>query len=368
MAGALQDCPCCLPATHAVTGWRTNFTTTWQMLVNPNVGIGATGYPDDIYRTPGSTVAMDNIKIDPTNNFLYTSVGSQIRKWSATNFVTPVWTISPGTLSANNHQLIIDPLTGDIIFTPIISGVNRLYKVDSSGSLVYNVALFTGIGGPCCTDGSFIYMAGGTSVAKYLIGGTSVWFQSHGTLTRRGIACNATYVAVVSDRGTSPAPGGGSATQTVFVRDTATGALTWIHDHGARYWDCAYLSNGDLVCVGENISSVTMRCYDSSGAVKWNYNHKVGASVTATLYSITVDSSDNIYVVGDMSDKPGGFTTRKLDKNGNLIWSQDFGCGAVQGTGSGGNFADSYARGVAVNSAASKVYTCGFHYNFWRTF
>lgn len=100
----------------------------------------------------------------------------------------------------------------------------------------------------------------------------------------------------------------------------------------------------------------TVRKIDPNGFVIWQANHK------AACHDLVIDSSGNVYIVGDpvndagtiytSGSRAGFYTTRKYDNNGNLLWSADHGGSVI-------DFQNGYQAHITVDSSGN-VYTIAY--------
>jgi hypothetical protein len=93
--------------------------------------------------------------------------------------------------------------------------------------------------------------------------------------------------------------------------------------------------------------------YDTNGNTLWA---KSSSNINSSLESITMDSSENIYVVGyyhDDTENHDNAVLIKYDKNGNTLWEKS-------GTGS-----YSYFFGVATDFSGN-IYAAGYHGGFFN--
>jgi hypothetical protein len=234
--------------------------------------------------------------------------------------------------------------TGALIWAKSFGGDDAIYSksiaVDSSGN-VYTAGHFIGTAdfdpGPGTTN---LITVSAPSVFNYDVfvskldsSGNFIWAKSFG--------------GSLLDYGNSIAvDSSGSVYTTGFFRDTAD------FDPGVGVTN--------LTAVGEEDAFVSK--LDSSGALLWA--KRFGGGVTTQAYSITVDSSGNVYTTGDFSNtadfNPGVGVTNltavgqtdvfvsKLDSTGALIWAKGFG-GTLNETG----------ESISVDNSGN-VYTTGY--------
>ena len=87
-------------------------------------------------------------------------------------------------------------------------------------------------------------------------------------------------------------------------------------------------SSGNLYFVGSYTLSSVERPYlmkvDTSGSVVWAkwFDYNPGASQGGAFYSITIDSSDNVYVSGNYAPTRTQWILSKFDSSGTLAWTK----------------------------------------------
>ena len=134
---------------------------------------------------------------------------------------------------------------------------------------------------------------------------------------------------------------------------TQTGSSAWIATLGGTSLDIAQSavavgSSGNVYVCGYTNSTGAggvdglLAKYDASGAIQWQ--RTFGGTSNEYLRGITIDSSENVYVVGNTNSSPtAGITDLlivKYDSSGTLQWQRIFG-----GTG------QEYGYGVGVDSS-----------------
>ena len=136
-----------------------------------------------------------------------------------------------------------------------------------------------------------------------------------------------------------------SLTWQKFLRQTASGTFCLMYQ-------VAVDSSGNVYNVGyENGNSIWVVVkYNSSGVLQWKKNFTT-ASNQDQAHSIVIDSSSNIYIVGQGTPNYPEIYLLKIDTSGNLTWQTKLGLPASNYTVRG--------RGVAVDTSGN-VYVCGY--------
>jgi hypothetical protein len=325
-----EKCTDCLPP----FSYATKFSRIWNVVKTPDSG-AVTGSLLAC-SVPAVVINADDIALDPTKTYLYVSTragfggsgGGTLRRIKISDMSNVSYNPSAGI----NETLAVAS-NGDVIIGPGNIFGASLLRLDSSGGLIWTASPPTFLNGAAVGPAGGIYVCWSNvaGTGSYSSSGTFMWSKSHGTGSgaTKGITVNATQVCTVGAVGVAPSIG----TTRVF---NLSGTLQWTTSHGATVYATAFLSNGDIVTVGDVSSGVTTRCYDSSGSPKWTANH------TASVQAVCVDQDDNVYTggyyVGDGGDvrAANGYTTRKYKKDGTLLWSSDYTMGNGYKTGNFG--------------------------------
>src|SRR3989339_797348 len=127
-------------------------------------------------------------------------------------------------------------------------------------------------------------------------------------------------------------------------------------------------SSGNVYAIGnEEITghsyNIWIRKYNSNGAEIWTRTYNGAANSTDSGIGIAVDDSGNVYVTGteEVTGQSYNIWTRKYDSSGSEVWTKTYNGAA--------NSAD-YGRGVAVDSIGNVYVTgcetvTGQSYNIW---
>jgi uncharacterized delta-60 repeat protein len=177
-------------------------------------------------------------------------------------------------------------------------------------------------------------------VVKYNKDGAIQWQRAIGTIVSTteaayGVATdsagNIYVIGNVND-------GSGYLEDVVLIKLNASGTSQWQRVmrgfNGDRGYGVAVdASNNVYVCgYGDDITTAQYAKYDSTGTIVWKYKL---STTYAAFYSMTVDSSGNLYMVGRHSAEA---VVVKTDTNGNVQWqtvigNQDIGLDFCQGVG-----------------------------------
>jgi len=132
--------------------------------------------------------------------------------------------------------------------------------------------------------------------------------------------------------------GGGDA---FLSKTSATGAEVWTRQFGSGGWDTAWGvavdTSTNIYVVGETSSSTTVgfsdvfiRKYDASGNELWA--RQFGGSGADVAYGVAVDTVGGVYIAGTTAFLPGQVGLggddaflRKYDASGNVVWTTEFG-------------------------------------------
>ncbi len=146
------------------------------------------------------------------------------------------------------------------------------------------------------------------------------------------------------------------------IKYDSDGNKIWDRTIGGSGYDGAYGitadSSGNIYVIGntnlfgaQGFDFWTIK-YDSAGNKIWD--RTIGRSANDYGKSITIDSSENIYVTGDTRVGSGNYDiwTIKYDSNGNKIWDRTIG-------GSGND----HGRGITADSSGN-IYVAGYTESF----
>jgi uncharacterized delta-60 repeat protein len=196
-------------------------------------------------------------------------------------------------------------------------------SVDSSSN-VYAVGRTASTGG------------GGTDflITKYNSSGTLQWQQSLGG-TGNEIANDVSIDSAgnIYVLGKTIASGGAGGNQLFLAKYNSSGTLQW-----QRTLEGAVTDTGESVAIdsADNVYAVggtdsegaggidlLLAKYNSSGTLQWQ--RTLGGSSTDAGYGIAIDSSDNVYCVGDTLSQGAGsddFLIAKYNSSGTLQWQR----------------------------------------------
>ncbi|NJM10474.1 MAG: WD40 repeat domain-containing protein [Bdellovibrionaceae bacterium] len=139
-----------------------------------------------------------------------------------------------------------------------------------------------------------------------------------------------------------------------YAWDGAT--INWGYSHGATLYGIAIAPDNRIAICGEYYGQVGVRVLSETGAQLWSFIH----GATSPVRAVAFDSSGNLIIGGDSSS---GTTLRKLDYDGNVVWSKSANgartrCVAVDSSGrvyAGG--ADGVLRRYLSDGTTSSTYT-----------
>lgn len=196
-------------------------------------------------------------------------------------------------------------------------------------------------------------------IAKYNSSGALQWQRLLGTGTKvaYGVAIdssNNVYVAGYGDDGLG-------SYEIRIAQYNSSGTLQWQRKLGGsgvtdeRAFGVAVDSSGNVYVNGYSIVSGIIKLqlakYNSSGTIQWQREVNSGTD-QFNGYGVAVDSSANVYAVGDLYiSGVGGLGLVKYDTSGTLQWARRL-------TGSGQNS----GQGVTVDSS-NNIYICGYSGN-----
>jgi uncharacterized delta-60 repeat protein len=202
--------------------------------------------------------------------------------------------------------------------------------------------------------------AGGNDllIAKYNTTGTIQWQRSLGAATNdvgSGIAVDSSGNAYVAGFTNSQGAGG---TDLLIAKYDTTGTIQWQRSLGGADGDfglgIAVDGSGNVYAVGYTASQgagsndLLVAKYNTSGTIQWQ--RSLGGADGELGNGIAVDSSGNVYVVGQGDSQSAGvndFLIAKYNTSGTIQWQRSLG-----GTSTDIGF------GIAVDSSSS-VYVVG---------
>mgnify|MGYP003113191437 CR=1 FL=1 len=138
----------------------------------------------------------------------------------------------------------------------------------------------------------------------------------------------------------------GTHQSTRYVGDNTTQARGWsiTIDSSGNYYPCGYISDGSLgVFVGK---------FNSSHSPSWRKRIWYSGNSTNSQGGIEVDSSGNVYIVGDTNRGSTGsrdMFIMKLDSSGNTSWQRYLGTSSRT----------TYGRDIAIDNSGN-IYVIGF--------
>ncbi len=212
--------------------------------------------------------------------------------------------------------------------------------LDSSGG-VYVGGMTTSIG----NASNYFFLA------KYDSSGTIQWQRALGSNNNdqgNNVATDSSDNVYIC--GTSATSGAG-AEELILIKYNSSGTQQWQRRLGGSANDVARgvtTDSSDNVYVCGSTNSVTSGSdalivkYDSSGNIQWQ-RILYGSTQSDNARKIAVDSSGNVYVVGDTSSSGQGYSDlliAKYDSSGNIQWQRTLG-GTI----------NEYGYGVAVDSS-----------------
>ncbi|MFX1502901.1 MAG: SBBP repeat-containing protein [Promethearchaeota archaeon] len=210
-------------------------------------------------------------------------------------------------------------------------------------------------------------VGGDMAVIKYNSSGSKIWQQTYGGSNNDecyGIAIDSNdniYLAGSRDYGAHE--------DFLVVKYSNSGSLQWGRTFGGSYpdicGDIAIDSNDNIFLIGRTNSYGTpgwfnflLVKYNKAGTRLW-YKTWGGQSDNFG-YEITIDSSNNIYVVGfsDDNTNPREVTLVKFSNSGSFIWAQSW---------NGGNYAKSEYNdcGAITTGLDNNIYVTSLQKNLW---
>lgn len=233
----------------------------------------------------------------------------------------------------------------------VITG-NSLVKFNSSGNVIWrktaNTVTFTGLERDSTGN---LYIVGSANltvssanvnISKYTSEGNIIWqkeLRSANLLYGRSIALNSSETTVYVAGYKSAIPGS-FPTGNLFLASysTSNGSLNWQNHIGVGYENfygrigVEVESNGNVILVGTTFPGAgagdALICrFNSSGTLLWS-RRLGGATGTDTANDVTVDASDNIYIVGEYgSTVAGGIPMHisKYNNSGAFQWTREIG-------------------------------------------
>ena len=158
---------------------------------------------------------------------------------------------------------------------------------------------------------------------------------------------------------------GAGLSDMILVKYNGNGVQQWNHTWGGGSWDFGYGvavdSSGNIYLAGYTYSfgagsyDMVLVKYDGNGLQQWNCTW--GGANSDYGYGVAVDSSGNVYLVGETYSFGAGSCDMilvKYDGSGVQQWNRTWG---------GGNY--NYGYGVAVDSSGN-IYLAGDTESFWE--
>ena len=135
-----------------------------------------------------------------------------------------------------------------------------------------------------------------------------------------------------------------------IAKYNTSGAIQWQRRLGSAPGDCysysvAVDSSGNVYVLGYQ-NGFQLAKYNTSGTIQWQ--RKLGSGSWPNGGSVAVDSSGNVYVCGDATVGTKNFQIAKYDTSGAIQWQRSL-----------GGSADDSGRGIALDSLGN-VYVCGY--------
>lgn len=151
---------------------------------------------------------------------------------------------------------------------------------------------------------------------------------------------------------------------------SSIGALTWSYHYGTASQESGYLLNvavaasGNIYACGfyygtgvDNLRDGTVMKFSSTGTLTWQ-KHYTGTTKVDRAFSLALDSSENVWVIGEGGSQASGRMLLKFDSNGNSTLSRSVAgaeCYGVDTDSSGNVYFHSERHAVCkMNSAGTK--------------
>lgn len=253
----------------------------------------------------------------------------------------------------NQYEVAQVSPNGDLSWQKSITSIGNstgLSASNTNGNIQSGTNYGTFSGSPGGWEGSFV---------KRNSSGVLQWQRYIGTsgndiMYRNALDTSGNVYVVGNGNGTG-ATGGG------LVKVDSSGALTWARTllassgRSITFWDVKVTSAGDIyVCGDNNFSSGSLRGqvakYNSSGTLQWQRYIDDGNSSGTSFVGLALDSSENVYVVGETYASTFGGPDAlivKYNSSGTYQWQRRIG-------GSNNDF----FRSVSVDSLGN-VYAFG---------
>ena len=265
-----------------------------------------------------------------------------------------------------SSPITVSGLTNGTPYTFQVTAINSYgpgpITTSNSVTPVAPTANFIGVTGGSTTNTPYGIAIDAAS-STYLFGAVSVYvdgfvgkYNGEGTLQmQRGIGAGAgTSTVFLAGRVNSSGDifaAGYTSTITNYgfyiVRLTSAGAITWQRGlsvtAGSFGQDMTIDSSDNSYVVGYAGSSPQyglVAKWDSSGTLLWQ--RSIGNATNTYAQSVAVDTSGNVYVVGNRSGSPTAIFLNKYNSSGTLQWSQLFSL-------------DSRGKGVVIDSSGNVI-------------
>lgn len=116
--------------------------------------------------------------------------------------------------------------------------------------------------------------------------------------------------------------------QIAIVKVNSSGSIQWVKILGniplfldsTNFYGMDIDNNNNIIIVGRYGTNALIVKYNSSGVMQWQR-----LLTTPRLYSVTTDSSGNIYAAGDNAGANPSLYIVKIDSSGNILWQRTFG-------------------------------------------
>jgi hypothetical protein len=165
-------------------------------------------------------------------------------------------------------------------------------------------------------------------VAKYDTDGVIQWERKVGTSNNTyglGIAVDSSNNVYVTGYTNSQGAGGQDA---IIIKYNSSGTLQWQRTLGNSYngyaTDIDVDSSGNVYIVGDlsfgGQPAIMIAKYNTSGTIQWQEYLSFGGFLNSPGRGITVDSSNNVYITG--YNTGGTCYLAKFDTNGNVQWQR----------------------------------------------